>query len=170
MQDEQPTSADPARRAKPGRRNSALETARPRSRAQADKKIDQNAARIEDDDYVFVILAGNGIPRLEARPLATPCIDCANLQRSRKSRPVAELPYRSAPPYSPQRLTGAAEKPNRIWRFFQAIFINPGCHSHVGNFPYNCPSPLLPSGHPAFRLVIGALASYLDPVRIRDPG
>ncbi len=50
------------------------------------KKIDRTIERLDQDDYGFCDTCGVeiGIPRLEARPTASECVDCKTLQEMRE--------------------------------------------------------------------------------------
>ncbi len=85
MQDEATVFADPNDRASQ-ESDMALELRNRDRESKLIKKIDETIARIDDDDYGFCDKCGVeiGLKRLEARPTATLCIDCKELDEMRE--------------------------------------------------------------------------------------
>lgn len=85
MQDEATVFADPNDRASQ-ESDMALELRNRDRERKLIKKIDETIARIDDDDYGFCDKCGVeiGLKRLEARPTATLCIDCKELDEMRE--------------------------------------------------------------------------------------
>lgn len=90
MQDEATVFADPNDRASQ-ETDIALELRNRDRERKLIKKIDETLGRINSDDYGFCDKCGVeiGIKRLEARPTATLCIDCKELEEMRE-RQVAK--------------------------------------------------------------------------------
>lgn len=85
MQDEATVFADPNDRASQ-ESDMALELRNRDRERKLIKKIDETIARIDADDYGFCDKCGVeiGLKRLEARPTATLCIDCKELDEMRE--------------------------------------------------------------------------------------
>ena len=85
MQDEATVFADPNDRASQ-ESDMALELRNRDRERKLIKKIDETIARIDDHDYGFCDKCGVeiGLKRLEARPTATLCIDCKELDEMRE--------------------------------------------------------------------------------------
>jgi DnaK suppressor protein len=85
MQDEATVFADPNDRASQ-ESDMALELRNRDRERKLIKKIDETIGRIDDDDYGFCDKCGVeiGLKRLEARPTATLCIDCKELDEMRE--------------------------------------------------------------------------------------
>jgi len=85
MQDEATVFADPNDRASQ-ESDMALELRNRDRERKLIKKIDETIARIDADDYGFCDKCGIeiGLKRLEARPTATLCIDCKELDEMRE--------------------------------------------------------------------------------------
>ncbi len=85
MQDEATVFADPNDRASQ-ESDMALELRNRDRERKLIKKIDETIARIDDDDYGFCDKCGVeiGLKRLEARPTATLCLDCKELDEMRE--------------------------------------------------------------------------------------
>ena len=90
MQDEATVFADPNDRASQ-ESDMALELRNRDRERKLIKKIDETIARIDAEDYGFCDKCGIeiGLKRLEARPTATLCIDCKELDEMRE-RQVAK--------------------------------------------------------------------------------
>lgn len=90
MQDEATVFADPNDRASQ-ESDMALELRNRDRERKLIKKIDETIARIDDEDYGYCDKCGVeiGLKRLEARPTATLCIDCKELDEMRE-RQVAK--------------------------------------------------------------------------------
>jgi DnaK suppressor protein len=87
MQDEATVFADPNDRASQ-ESDIALELRNRDRERKLIKKIDESLARIESGDYGFCDSCGVeiGLKRLEARPTATMCIDCKELEERREKQ------------------------------------------------------------------------------------
>jgi len=85
MQDEATVFADPNDRASQ-ETDIAIELRNRDRERKLIKKIDETLARIDSDDYGFCDKCGVeiGLKRLEARPTATLCIDCKELEEMRE--------------------------------------------------------------------------------------
>lgn len=85
MQDEATVFADPNDRASQ-ESDMALELRNRDRERKLIKKIDETIARIDAEDYGFCDKCGIeiGLKRLEARPTATLCIDCKELDEMRE--------------------------------------------------------------------------------------
>ncbi|MBU3694365.1 MAG: RNA polymerase-binding protein DksA [Rhodocyclaceae bacterium] len=85
MQDEATVFADPNDRASQ-ESDMALELRNRDRERKLIKKIDETIARIDAEDYGFCDKCGVeiGLKRLEARPTATLCIDCKELDEMRE--------------------------------------------------------------------------------------
>lgn len=87
MQDESATFPDPNDRATQEEEFSLELRTRDRERKLLNK-INDTLAKIDSHDYGYCASCGAeiGIPRLEARPTATLCIDCKTLQEIKEKR------------------------------------------------------------------------------------
>ncbi|HQR02606.1 MAG: RNA polymerase-binding protein DksA [Proteobacteria bacterium] len=90
MQDEATNFADPNDRASQ-ESDIALELRNRDRERRLIKKVDESVARIETKDYGYCDNCGVeiGLKRLEARPTATLCIDCKELEE-RRERQIAK--------------------------------------------------------------------------------
>lgn len=87
MQDEATVFADPSDRASQ-ESDIALELRSRDRERKLIKKIDESIARIESGEYGYCESCGVeiGLKRLEARPTATMCIDCKELEERREKQ------------------------------------------------------------------------------------
>lgn len=87
MQDEVTTFADPNDRASQ-ESDMALELRNRDRERKLIKKIEQTLRKLDTDDYGYCDDCGEeiGLKRLEARPTATLCVDCKNLQEMREKQ------------------------------------------------------------------------------------
>jgi DnaK suppressor protein len=87
MQDEATVFADPNDRASQ-ETDIAIELRNRDRERKLIKKIDETLGRIESEDYGFCDKCGIeiGLKRLEARPTATLCIDCKELEEMREKQ------------------------------------------------------------------------------------
>ncbi len=87
MQDEATVFADPNDRASQ-ESDIALELRNRDRERKLIKKIDESIARIENGEYGYCDSCGVeiGLKRLEARPTATLCIDCKELEERREKQ------------------------------------------------------------------------------------
>src|SRR5450756_1689139 len=87
MQDEATVFADPNDRASQ-ESDMALELRNRDRERKLIKKIEETIAKIESQDYGYCVCCGFeiGLKRLEARPTATLCIDCKNLDEVREKQ------------------------------------------------------------------------------------
>jgi len=87
MQDEATVFADPNDRASQ-ESDIALELRNRDRERKLIKKIDESIARIDAGDYGYCVSCGVeiGLQRLEARPTATLCIDCKELEERREKQ------------------------------------------------------------------------------------